>query len=403
MNSENLPTLPCLNEPNMDLDSLLVTYFDSGFTYLEIKEFLSFHHGNTVSLSTIKRHLKKMNLVRRPLSDRRISQNDLNVLVREVVSSSGGNMGYRRVWQHLKRKGVVARREDIRLAILAADPVGVEFRKRKRLRRRKYFSSGLNSVWHLDGHDKLKPYGFSIHGCIDGFSRRIIWLDVSSSNKKPELIATYYLNAVKQLGGVPKKLKADDGTEHSLIEPIHIALRDIRNDEDVISSFSIVTSPLNQRIEAYWSKLKQDRMGWWKRLFQDMLDLDMFDPSDPVVLDCARFCFMTLIRKELIGIANEWNQHIISKSLNGGPSGRPDTMYFLPHLFDCANHMQPVRQDEVSEFEIGRNNLPLDFTLEFKEFAKELMHEEGLSVPSDAHQALELYIFLLEKIALYSE
>lgn len=76
---------------------------------------------------------------------------------------------------------------------------------------------------------------------------------------------------------------------------------------------------------------------------------------------------------------------------------------FLPHLFDCANHMQPVRQDEVSEFEIGRNNLPLDFTLEFKEFAEELMHEEGLSVPSDAHQALELYIFLLEKIALYSE
>ena len=194
-------------------------------------------------------------------------------------------MGHRRVWQHLKRKGVVARREEIRLAILAADPVGVEFRKHKRLRRRKYFSPGPNSAWHLDSHDKLKPYGFGIHDCIDGFSRRIIWLDVSSSNKKPELIATYYLKAVKQLSGVPKNLKADDGYEHSLIEPIHIALCDLSNDENIIGSFSIVTSPLNQRIEAYWSKLKQDRMGWWKRLFQDMLDLDMFDPSDPVVLD----------------------------------------------------------------------------------------------------------------------
>ncbi len=23
-------------------------------------------------------------------------------------------------------------------------------------------------TWHADGHDKLSPYGFCIHGCIDG-------------------------------------------------------------------------------------------------------------------------------------------------------------------------------------------------------------------------------------------
>jgi hypothetical protein len=35
---------------------------------------------------------------------------------------------------------------------------------------------GPNFAWHADGYDKLKPYGFPIHGCIDGFSRRLIWL-----------------------------------------------------------------------------------------------------------------------------------------------------------------------------------------------------------------------------------
>ena len=25
-----------------------------------------------------------------------------------------------------------------------------------------------NEVWHCDGYDKLKPYGFAIQGCIDG-------------------------------------------------------------------------------------------------------------------------------------------------------------------------------------------------------------------------------------------
>lgn len=44
--------------------------------------------------------------------------------------------------------------------------------------RRCYYSEGPSYVWHLDGYDKLKPYGFPIHGCIDGFSRKILWLEV---------------------------------------------------------------------------------------------------------------------------------------------------------------------------------------------------------------------------------
>ena len=59
----------------------------------------------------------------------------------------------------------------------------------------------------IDGHDKLKPLGFSLHGCIDGFSRRLIWLEVSSSNKKQEIIGKFYLDAVRQLQSIPKKLK----------------------------------------------------------------------------------------------------------------------------------------------------------------------------------------------------
>ena len=52
----------------------------------------------------------------------------------------------------------------------------------------------------MDVFHKLKPFGFAIHGGVAGFSRRIIWLDVSSSNDNLSLIATYmyYLEAVKQ-------------------------------------------------------------------------------------------------------------------------------------------------------------------------------------------------------------
>ena len=30
---------------------------------------------------------------------------------------------------------------------------------------------GPKFVWHLDGYDKLKPSGFTIHGASDGYSR----------------------------------------------------------------------------------------------------------------------------------------------------------------------------------------------------------------------------------------
>ena len=99
---------------------------------------------------------------------------------------------------------ILVRKEDVRKAILELNAEGVQQRKRRKLVRRKYRNPGPNYVWHIDDHDKLKPFGFSVHGCIDGFSRKLIWLEVTSSNK--------------ELQGVPKKIKADEGTEHSLIE-----------------------------------------------------------------------------------------------------------------------------------------------------------------------------------------
>ena len=71
-------------------------------------------------------------------------------------------------------KGIRCRREDVRKMVCDKDPEGVQLRKRKRLRLRKYTSPGPNFVWDNDGHDKLKPYGFSIHGGIDGFPRRVL-------------------------------------------------------------------------------------------------------------------------------------------------------------------------------------------------------------------------------------
>jgi hypothetical protein len=53
----------------------------------------------------------------------------------------------------------------------------------------------------------LKPFGFAISGCIDGYSRRIMWLEVGPSNSNPHYIAKYYLDCVEKTGGLYKTVR----------------------------------------------------------------------------------------------------------------------------------------------------------------------------------------------------
>ena len=70
-------------------------------------------------------------------------------------------------------------------------------------------------------------------------------------------------------------MKADDGIEYALIEPIHSYLRNLNDDTgDTLDHLSTVFSPVNQRTESYWTKFGIDRPGWWKSFLQDMDDLE---------------------------------------------------------------------------------------------------------------------------------
>ena len=119
------------------------------------------------------------------------------------------------------------------------------------MKRRTYQNTGPDDAWHCDGYDKLKPFGFPIHGCIDGWSRKIIWLYLTRSNNLPSNIAMYYLEAVDEMGGCPVDLITDLGIENGMIAGIQAFFRD---DAD---SPHYVPSPRNQRIECWWSFLRK--------------------------------------------------------------------------------------------------------------------------------------------------
>ena len=112
--------------------------------------------------------------------------------------------GYQTMWHTLcLRHKINVPWRLVESSMREVDPRGVEQRKSHYLTCRMCVSQGPNFCWHIDRYDKLKPFGFSIHGCVDGFSRRIIWLDVQRSNKNPKCPAKYLLNHVKAACGCP--------------------------------------------------------------------------------------------------------------------------------------------------------------------------------------------------------
>ena len=90
---------------------------------------------------------------------------------------------------------------------------------------------GPNYAWHFDRYDKLKPYGFPVHACIDGFSQRILWLKVCRTNNDPAVTTSFYLEYVRFVNGCPILLRTDCGTKNGTMATMQCYFHSGAHDE----------------------------------------------------------------------------------------------------------------------------------------------------------------------------
>lgn len=83
------------------------------------------------------------------------------------------SVGLKFIWSRLRWNGAKIQRERVRKSMRRNDPIGVELRGRKALRRRNYVVAGPDALWHMDGYHKLIMWGIVIHGLIDGYCRTV--------------------------------------------------------------------------------------------------------------------------------------------------------------------------------------------------------------------------------------
>jgi hypothetical protein len=269
-------------------DDLIVMYHQLGFSYDEILALLADHHMIIVSKRTLHRTLRSHKLYRRVNLRNASSVDEVLAVVERLLNQSGSMHGYR--WFHARciQQHVLVAREDIRLILGILDPEGVCARRARRLRRRQYYANGPNFVWHIDGYDKVKPYGLCIHGCIDGYSRYIVWMRVFRTNNNPDVVGTYYISALQERKAAPRFVRGDRGTENSHIRTMQCLL--LGDD-----SFIYGTSTSNQRIESWWGILRRQCIQLWMDRFEALKDGCYFEGD---VLDKAlvQFCFTNVVQ-----------------------------------------------------------------------------------------------------------
>ncbi|XP_074656641.1 uncharacterized protein LOC141909875 [Tubulanus polymorphus] len=379
------------------MDDFIRSLFMSGHQYSDIVNLIYLDCGRTMSVRQLKRHLKRMGLKR----NKNYSFEDVVHAVSSELSGSGSCLGYRSMTDRLRhRYGIKTPRSLVARVLRELDEEGVADRSNGVLRRRRYSNKGPNYLIHVDGYDKLKPYGFCIHGAMDGFSRRILWLKVASTNNDPSVIGYYFTDYIKQIAGVPRCIRIDAGTENVLLCEIQRSFRADDND-DMAGDMSVLIgkSTSNQRIERFWRTLRNSVGQFWMNMFKDMSDTGIFSNADAVHVETIRFCFHQLIEQDLEDFRNEWNSHRIRRQRNCDvPCSKPDLLYFAPELFGTTDHKIEINYEDVIDVQAEFCKQPNDrgsSEPDFPTMCDNIMAVNGFSLPQSADEAYDLYIQLL--------
>ena len=277
---------------------IIESYFYSGFEYESILQFLSKFHAIKMSMCTLKRRLKMFGLQR---NHQEVNMNEVTEIMRRELSQSGCLFGYRTMWHILRIKyGILVPRNLVQIRLKELDPQGSQDRRRHRLKRRVYNVPGPSYCWHVDGYDKIKPYGFPVHGAVDGYSRRLLWLKVGRTNNDPAVTAKYFYDCVEELEGCPRLLRTDCGTENGLMATMQCLLRAGGEDELVgEKSHRYGPSTSNQRIESFWSQLRKGCATWWMNFFKDLSDRGILNLGNTIHMEALWFCFNQLLQQDL--------------------------------------------------------------------------------------------------------
>lgn len=176
---------------------------------------------------------------------------------------------------------------------------------RNKVRRRVYKVPWANSLWHINGHMKLNPYGIVIHGGVDGHLHMVGFMVAADNNRASTVLGAF--EGAVAIYGLPSRVRSDRGKENWEVKRVMEETRGLGR-----GSFIVGTSTHNQRIERMWVNLQDWCTAKYMDVLREMVEDRVLDLDNSLHLWCLHFCFIPQLNLSLEWFIKRWNTHHMS-------------------------------------------------------------------------------------------